>query len=198
MLASLPRKEFSMVGNGKRLAATVVVLLGVAPAARAQEIATSFDQLRVLVKPGDSVTVTDAAGQETKGKIRSLSSSSLELSVGEMARAFAESEVRTVSHERHASFGTGAKWGFFIGAGLGALGGAGVASEGYSGGEAVAWVLGGAALYGGLGTGIGVGMAALIRGRHVIYAGRPTSSSQLTISPVLLADRKSVAVSLGF
>jgi hypothetical protein len=46
--------------------------------------------------------------------------------------------------------------------------------------------------------GIGVGMAALIRGRHLIYAGHPTSSSQLTVSPVLLADRKSVAVSLGF
>jgi hypothetical protein len=186
-----------MAGNGKWLAAAVVVLLGVAPAARAQEIATSFDQLRVLVKPGDSVTVTDAAGHETKGKIRSLSSSSLELSVGEMPRVFGESVVRTVSHHRHASLGTGAKWGFFIGAGLGALGGAGVASE-YSGGEAVGWVLGGAAMYGGLGAATGVGVAALIRGPHLIYAGRPTSSSQLTVSPVLLAGRKGVAVSLEF
>ncbi len=187
-----------MVGNWTWLAAAVVVMLGVAPGARAQEIATSFDQLRVLVKPGDTVTMTDAAGHQTKGRLRSLSSSSLELSVGDMPRLFSESEVRGVSQQRHASLGTGAKWGFIVGAGLGALGGAGVASEGYGGGEAVAWVLGGAALYGGLGAGIGVGVSALIRRPHVIYAGRSTSSSQLTVSPVLLTGRKGVAVSLGF
>ncbi len=189
-----------MVGNGKWQAAAVVVLLGVAPAARAQAIATSFDQLRVLVKPGDSVTVTDAAGQEATGKIRSLSSSSLELSVGEMPRAFAESDVRTVSQSRHASFRAGAKWGFLVGAGLGLLGGL-TGEEGPNdyeyGGRAGLTAIGIATL-GGLGAAIGVGVASGIRGPHVIYAGRPRSSSQLTVSPVLLAGRKGVAVSFGF
>ena len=113
-----------MVSNGTWLAAAVVVLLAAAPVANAQEIATSFDQLRVLVKPGDSVTVTDAAGHETKGKVRSISSSSFELSVAEKPRVFAEAEVRTVSRRGHASRGKGAMWGLLAGAGLGVAAGA--------------------------------------------------------------------------
>ena len=108
-----------MVSNWKWLVVAVVVLLGATPGAGAQEIAASFDQLHVLVKPGDNVTVIDAAGNETKGKLRALSSSSLELSVGETPRLFTESEVRTVSQRRHASIKTGAKWGLLVGAGLG-------------------------------------------------------------------------------
>jgi hypothetical protein len=198
MPASSLRKEFLMVGNRTWLAAAVVAMLVVAAGARAQDVATSFDQLRVLVKPADTVTVTDAMGHQIRGRLRSLSSSSLELSVGNLPRLFSESEVRGVSQHRHASFGTGAKWGFIVGAGLGVLGGASVASEGYSGSEAVGWVLGGAAMYHGLGAGIGVGVATLIRGPHPVYAGRPTPSSRVAVSPLLSASRKGVSVSLGF
>ena len=187
-----------MVGFGKCLTAAVVVMLGTVPEVSAQEIATSFDQLRVLLKAGDTVTVTDATGRETRGKVRSLSSSSLELSVGDMPRLFGEPEVRSISQRRHASLGTGAKWGFFVGAGLAALVGIGAAVEGYGGGEVAAWTAFGAAVYGGLGAGIGVGVAALIRGPHVIYASRGASATRLTVSPVLLPGRKGAAVSVAF
>jgi hypothetical protein len=107
--------------------------------------------------------------------------------------------VRTVSQQRHASFGTGAKWGFFIGAGLGALSILTAEDDfsDYPGGK-VGFTLFNVAAIGGWGAGIGVGISALIRGSHVIYASRPTSSAGLTVSPVLCADGKGVAVSLRF
>jgi hypothetical protein len=176
----------------------ILTLLSVADAASAQEVATSFEQLRVLVKPGDSVTVTHADGRQVEGPIRSLSSSSLELIADDTPRSFAEAEVRAVSQQHRASPRTGAKWGFFIGAGFGALAGVGAAARGYSAGESVGWAVGGAALYGGLGAGIGVGVASLIRSPRVIYAGRSPSSARLSVSPVLLSNRTGVAVSLGF
>jgi hypothetical protein len=61
----------------------ILLFAGTATAADAQEIAGSFDQLRVLVKPGDTVTLTDSTGNETRGKILTLSSTSLALSVGD-------------------------------------------------------------------------------------------------------------------
>ncbi len=183
-----------------RLSSTLYVLifLALATPVRAQDIATSFDQLRVLVEPGSTLTVTDAAGKETTGKLLALSGSSLELSVGQTTRAFADSEVQAVRQRRHASFGTGAKWGFLIGAGLGALAGVGAAAEGHSAGESAGWALLGAGLYGALGAGVGVGVSGLIRGSHVVYAGRTTSPTKLALSPILLGGRKGAVVSLRF
>lgn len=176
----------------------VFLFLAAAAAADAQEIATSFDQLRVLVKPGDTVTVTDAAGNETRGRIETLSSSSLALSVGNNQRTWTTSEVRTISQQRRASLGTGAKWGFLIGAGIGALAGLGAAQSDYSAGESVAIGFLGAGLYGGIGAGIGVGVRSLMRESRVIYAGRPASAASLTVAPVLSDHRKGLALSIGF
>ena len=111
-----------------RNAVVLIVLVGlVSPAvasAQTQAIATSFDQLRVLVRPGNTVTVTDSAGAETRGKVLSVSGASLELSVAGTPRSWAESQVRIVSQQRH-SFGAGARHGFFIGAGVGGVLGGG-------------------------------------------------------------------------
>jgi len=49
--------------------------------ARAQQ-ATSFEQLKLLLEPGDTVTVTESSGQITKGKIEALTGSSLRLVAG--------------------------------------------------------------------------------------------------------------------
>ena len=58
-----------------------LLLVASAPMVEAQEIASSFDQLRVLLKRGDSVTVTDRSGREITGRIADLSFSSLVLLV---------------------------------------------------------------------------------------------------------------------
>jgi hypothetical protein len=63
--------EVSMTNHVKWSARILCSLLFLASAtsAQGQEIATSFDELSRLVKPGDTVTVTGATGQETHGKI---------------------------------------------------------------------------------------------------------------------------------
>ena len=183
-----------------RNAVVLIVLVGlVSPAvasAQTQAIATSFDQLRVLVRPGNTVTVTDAAGNETRGKVLAVSGASLELSVDGTPRSWAESQVRVVSQQRH-SFGAGARRGFFIGAVIGGVGGGAVAGGfGASAGETVGFALMSAGAYGALGAGIGVVVSALHRGSHVVYAGRPTSP--ISVAPVVLNHRKGVALSLRF
>src|SRR5688500_11869267 len=86
------------------------------PAARA----TSFDQLSVLVRPGDTVTVTPDSGTPFSGKISSLSSSGLTLLVGKELRAVQENDVATIRHRRRQdSLSNGALWGLGAGAAAG-------------------------------------------------------------------------------
>src|SRR5262245_53769793 len=45
------------------------------------QLVSSFEQLQLLVKPGDNIYVTDSLGKTTKGRIAELSPSSLGLVV---------------------------------------------------------------------------------------------------------------------
>lgn len=56
---------------------TVALLILIASSAQAQELAGNFDQLRVLAKPGETLTVTDSAGQRIREKLKFLSPSSM-------------------------------------------------------------------------------------------------------------------------
>jgi len=57
-------------------------LVFVAPhRANAQIVATSFEQLRAIVRAGDTVIITDASGRKSKGRLGQLSASTLELLV---------------------------------------------------------------------------------------------------------------------
>jgi hypothetical protein len=179
---------------------TMIVLvlpLGLATAA-AQEVAGSFDQLRVLVKPGDRITVTDDSGREMTGTIADLSSSSLGLLVGRERRDLPAGQVDTIRQRRSDTLANGAKWGFGIGAGLGLLGGLAVASEYEDGDGGAAVVVAATLVYGGLGAGIGVGVDALISSSQVIYARRAASSSRVSVAPLLTRRRQGVVLSLGF
>ena len=71
-----------MIRDLRRLlvASTVLFALGNASVG-AQTIASSFEELLLKVKPGDTVYVTDDTGRERKAQILDLSSSSLMLSV---------------------------------------------------------------------------------------------------------------------
>lgn len=179
-----------------RCAGLALLLIAVAARAGAQEIASSFDQLRVLVKPGDTVTVRDGSGRETTGRIADLSSSSLALLVGGDRRDLAAGQIDTIRQRRSDSLANGAKWGFGLGAGLGVLVGAAIATE-YEDAGAAAIVLG-SLLYGGLGAGVGTGVDAMISGNQVIYARRVSSTARVSVAPVLTRERRSVLVSLGF
>ena len=156
--------------------ALVIGLLLTVPAAatEAQELAGSFEQLRVLVKTGDTVRVTDGSGQDVRGSIVDLSASALSLRVNGERRTFSERDVAAIHQRRHDSLANGTKWGFAVGAGLGVLAGAVIASEYESGGTAFIPLL--ALTYGGLGAGVGAGIDAMHPSDQVIFAWRGNAS----------------------
>ena len=80
----------------RRIAGVVALAVFVAASAEAQELAGTFEQLRVLVKTGDTLTVTDHAGQPVRGKLATLSASSLVLNVSGANREFHSAEVSTI------------------------------------------------------------------------------------------------------
>ena len=176
-----------------RLVVICSLLMAVAPRVQAQEVATSFDQLRVLVKPGDTVTVTDTSGRVISGKIAELSSSSIGILVGGNRSDLVDGDVRTISQRRHGNLATGAKWGFGIGAALGLLGGLG-SNCAHCGGL----ILVSSAAIGGIGSCIGVGISASTTHQHVIYAKPGTGSVKLTVSPLVTRNRQGMIVSFGF
>lgn len=160
----------------------------------AQQIAGSFEQLQVLIKVGDKVSVVDRAGEEVQGAVTELSSSSLALVVAGTRRTFLESDIGAIRQRRPDSPANGAKWGLAVGAGLGLL--AGIAlSSGYDGGTAFIPVL--ALAYGGMGAGIGAGLDALISSNQVILASRGPAS-KVTVRPVLRPGRTGVFASFTF
>ena len=172
-----------------------LVLALLATTGEAQELAGSFDQLRVLVKTGDTVRVTDTSGQEVRGKVFDVSSSSLAIVTEGQQRTFLERDVAAIRQRRSDSVGNGAKWGLAVGAGLGALAGIAIVSDYGDGAVAVIPVF--ALLYGGLGAGVGAGIDAMHSSNQVIYARR-AAASKVTLRPILTSGRKGVLASLTF
>lgn len=177
----------------RQVARIAAVLILVAGTAEAQELAGTFDQLRVLVKPGDKLTVIDGSGQRVEGKVSSLSGSALGLTVSGKTRQFLNTDIDTIEKRGSDSLRNGALTGFAIGGLIGAAGMIGLA-EGTD--HVVAYVAVGALMYGGIGAGIGTGIDALIEGRRVIYASATSAGTKLTVAPIFSGPRKGVLVSL--
>ena len=152
--------------------------------AQAQGVASSFDQLAVLVKSGDTIRVTDSSGQEVSGRLIDLSPAAMGIQSNGVRREFAPSEVDHITGSRRGSLATGAMWGLGVGAGFGVL----VTSGGDCFGCGGTWMIAGALYFGGIGTGIGVGVSALTRHRRVIYS-RSNSHVTLHISPLIDGGR---------
>ena len=74
----------------------------------AQEVASSFDQLTVLVTPGDEITVVDVSGRKTKGRLGKLSRDELILVNSAGPRLLGEVDVATISQRRDDSLTNGA------------------------------------------------------------------------------------------
>ena len=178
-----------------RVVSLVLLLVSFATPGQAQELAGSFDQLRVLVKPGDTLRITDKTGQVIRGSIAELSASSLALQVSGVRRTFLESDIASIYQRRPDSIANGAKWGFAVGAGLGVLGGIAIVREYDDGGVALIPILG--LVYGAIGAGAGAGLDAMHSSEQAIYARRGTSS-RVTLRPILTPGRKGVRASLTF
>lgn len=171
-----------------------LALLLTTSTAEAQQLAGTFNQLQVLVKLGDKVTVTDVAGNEMGGRIEALSSSSMALLVSGMRRELREAEISTIRQRRSDPLKNGALWGLGVGAGLGTVAGLALASDCHNCNNS--WIIPfAAAFYGGIGAGIGVGIDALVEGQQVIYARAQPSSARLKVAPLLTRSRKGVLMS---
>jgi hypothetical protein len=177
----------------ERLAVAACVLL-LPMAAQAQEVASSLDQLRVLVRPGDNLTVTDAAGAELRGKVFELSSTSLVIQTRGQRHEFLGDDIRRITQPRHADLGTGARWGFGVGASFGVLMMATMYGECRG---CAAWAIANTVAVGGVGAAVGVGIAASITDQRLIYA-RPGLPVKVAVAPFIDRERQGLRVSVGF
>jgi hypothetical protein len=157
----------------------------------AQQQANSFEQLQLLVKPGDTVTVTDVNGALSRGIIAELSRTTIRLGVGGVARDLTEADVLQIRQRRSDSLKNGAVIGAIAGGAFGLLGMIIVCAEEEDCG---AWVVPVFGLYTAMGTGIGVGVDALIVREQIIYQ-RP---SRAGFRPIFSGGRKGIAFSVSF
>jgi hypothetical protein len=98
-----------------------LALLWAAPV-RAQDVANSFQQLRALIKPGDTIYVTDLGGTTIKGTLADLSVSTLQMRVGrDRPRSLSEAAVNHIVVERADPLWNGPLIGFAVGAASGLL-----------------------------------------------------------------------------
>ncbi len=160
----------------------------------AQGIAESLHELRLLVRPGETVTVVDTTGREVKGRIESLSASDIVLRTSAGPRQWTDADLKTIRQRRGDSLGNGALIGFGVGAGIGIAGGLALRESGESGAVVAAF----AALYGGLGAGIGVGIDALITHEYVIFDAAHARRATLHVRPVATRRQRGVQVVLSF
>jgi hypothetical protein len=92
------------------------ILLAASPA-KGQEVATTFEELRRIVRIDESVLVTDASGATHKGQVAGLSASSLQLRQGSGPwAAFTERDINNVAAVRRDPLWNGMWIGFAAGA----------------------------------------------------------------------------------
>jgi hypothetical protein len=161
--------------------------------AHAQE-ATSFEQLKLLVKPGDTVTVKESSGQITKGKVAELTGSSLRLVAGGGVRDMADRDVLEIRQRRGDSLGNGAMIGAIAGGAFGTFS-AFLSDCGSDPCAAERMAVIGVTT--GLGVGIGVGIDALITRTKLVYRGS-VRQVRFSIAPVMDKQRRGLALSVRF
>lgn len=140
----------------------------VTTAADAQQVATSFAQLQVLLKAGDTVYITENRGQpEWQARIVDVTASSLAVSIDGVRRELSENNVQRIRRRLPDSRKNGALIGFLVGAAGITAGVKGLESPP---GSCAGGCLAGGVLYGGgVGALVGLGIDALIQGKRDIY-----------------------------
>jgi hypothetical protein len=162
----------------------------------AQQVASSFDQLAVLVKPGDKVTVVDVTGGETKGRIGKLSREALVLITAAGPRQLGELDVATISQRRGDSLTNGAIIGAVAGTAYFATALI-VLGDVDGGGVIIPTAIAGGVLFAGMGAAAGAGIDALISRRQVIYQ-KSAGRSGFSILPVFGRGRRGAALTVTF
>lgn len=175
------------------VAAAIVAGFLYSPSRAAAQEARSFEQLQVLVKPGDTIQVTDFMGRTTKGKVAELSNTVLRFSVNGSTRDLSKADIYRIEQWRGDSLKNGALIGLGVGVGMGAVSmffcehgdnSCKVATMGVTAG-----------IY----TAVGAGIDALIPSKQTIYfRGTRTASHRIIIKPILQPSYKGAALAYSF
>ena len=171
---------------------TFVLAAATLTASLAEAQGVSFDRLALQLNQGDPVTVTDDDGQELRGRIVDLSSSTLALEADGLRRDLNRGDISVIQRRERDSLTNGALVGFASGVAFAVMlvvGNGGSAADPY----AMPWY----ALFGTAGAGIGAGLDSLHQGSRVVYRAAP-SDRRLAVSPIVSPERQGVSVSLGF
>jgi hypothetical protein len=161
----------------------------------AQEVASSFGQLAVLVKPGDQITVVDANGRAMEGRIETLSRDAMTLLTPYGLRALRDDDVTTIRQRRDDSLRNGAMIGAVAAAAYVAT--ALILLRDADGGDLnIPMAVKSAVVIAGVGAGAGAGIDALIVRRRVIF--QKPGASTVRVSPLFRHGRLGAAVSVGF
>ena len=177
-----------------RTAVGFLMLLVLLPQeARPQEVTSLFADLGAsgVLKPGDTVYVTDARGERSKGRVTDLSTTSLTLTVGSDTRDLSGMNITKI--ERRDSLENG----IWIGLGIG-VGMTTVACKVDPDPEHCPYIVG----YFGLpamaaGTILGAIVDASVR-RTLYLAPGGITSSRVTFSPILSNAHKGLLLSVAF
>jgi hypothetical protein len=180
--------------------ACVTALMLFPTSSHAQSPAATFDALRLLVKDGNEVVVTDSNGRRTRGKVASVTSDSLHLALERpkflilrehSERTFTDTTVTTVTR-------TDSRW---QGGVIGLLAGfVPVAVRSCNSGDALECDYGvilGAPLAGLLGAGIGMLIDGSIN-RVVYRTTAPVRPLSITLSPLLNVNGTGASLKLRF
>jgi hypothetical protein len=186
--------------TGRVVAALVGSIVVSAPApSSAQQPVTSFSQLADLLKPGDSVSVTDAQGREVHGRIHALGSDALTLD-GTKRELLPASAIQQVVRREGSRAGRGALWGLIGGAMLGGVVG-GSADDGVVCKDGSCALLG-AAVFGGFGALTGAIVGTFVEGKPVVvyraHDSRGAQPARLSVAPVVTPRTRGVAVAFAF
>ena len=179
----------------RRVGVAVFIAASTISSVQAQEVASSIEQLRVLVRPGSEVNVTDATGRQLKGTVEGIDSAALRLRVHGIDQVLQEPEIRIVRQRRDDPLTNGARNGFISGAAFGVL--TGLAAAGEDPGYAGIYVPVAVAVYGASGTAIGVGSDALIRNDDVIFDSGWKRPSRASVAPIVGHGRKGLQLTLA-
>ena len=174
----------------------LVLLIGAAPAA-AQDVGP-FYELTQLIEAGDDVRVTFRGGRERrKVRVTGLTPTTLSVLDRGVQRDLAEDDVWFIYQRVSDSTRNGAWIGFAAGAACAVWWHhSWCSTEGCTAPGASSMLLGG--LSGMVGLWIGVGVDALNKNQREEEVYPRRSRPRMSVAPLLLSDRRGVAVSLSF
>ena len=157
------------------------------------QTAHSVDELRVLLKRGDQITLTGDPGGLFEGRVLNVSAATLALQVNGILREFSLNEIRSVTRREHASLGKAGGIGFGIGAGATLLWFVRSGGCDFCGQQLTALTI----MNGALGAAAGVGIAAATARDHLIFT-KINLNAALSFAPLVDRGKRGVRVSWEF